>query len=281
MPSYVRDVLAAREADQAHQQSATMSQLVGCLVALDRLPEAKAAMSLQTRGEVRRMLATAVEAWVAEQDAVKQRHQAALQSNQHRRGLQVAALGHTSSSSSGRDVPAASGSGKDTEGLCPPAVQSATVQLLNIVFDQCLRALANLGGLLAAVAAAGPCTTQKMALHLLNSSGAAGAAAAGAPGAGSGSGGVGGSGGPGGGASSSSGPSLATSSRSPQLDALRALEGGAWARAALAQVVQGVQEEVAGLLGELLGAPLRARHAPSGPPSSRWVLGSSGEEGMG
>jgi hypothetical protein len=27
----------------------------------------------------------------------------------------------------------------------------------------------------------------------------------------------------------------------------------------------------AGLLGELLGAPLRARHAPSGPPSSRWV----------
>jgi hypothetical protein len=32
------------------------------------------------------------------------------------------------------------------------------------------------------------------------------------------------------------GPPLATSSRSPQLDALRALEGGAWARAALAQV---------------------------------------------
>lgn len=212
MPSYVRDVLAAREADQTQQHTATMGQLVGCLVALDRLAEAKAAMSLQTRGEVRRMLATAVDAWVAEQDAVKQRHQAALQSNQHRRGLQVAALGHPSSSGSGRDVPApgSSGGSKDTDGLCPPAVQSATVQLLNIVFDQCLRALANLGGLLAAVAAAGPCTTQKMALQLLNSSsGAAGAAGGGAaPGGAAGGGGSTGPGGSGSGGAGGGGRSV-------------------------------------------------------------------------
>lgn len=244
---------------------------------INGLDEAKAYLALHARGEVRRMIRRSIDAWGATAED---------------RAGGVAAL------AAALRGQASGGTQMSVAGTLPPALHAAVSRLITAVLDDCLRALANLGQLLAEVADAPPQTSASHALSLLRqqhlqgagtSGGGGGSDNDGRSGSASGAGGVG-VGGSAGGEGTAEGAGAALSAASAAalstlgslmsrgsaagtsvqqrlngstgaLERLHSLGGAGYARAEYEHVWQQMQEEVLTLLGELLHAQLRGSPA--------------------
>uniref|UniRef100_A0A383V4Z3 Exocyst complex component Sec8 n=1 Tax=Tetradesmus obliquus TaxID=3088 RepID=A0A383V4Z3_TETOB len=167
MPAFVVEALQdapsssssrQQQHDQQQQQqqqgprAANVAELVGCLQQLDALEDAKVYLLLQARAGIRRMVLEVVEAWAAQEEAQQQQQQqgaagkgwsgrAVMMPHTHAFGTATAA-GSIGSSSSKQSW------------AVQQSVQLSAQRLLSAVFDACLRALSNLGGLLHDIAEA-------------------------------------------------------------------------------------------------------------------------------
>ena len=156
MPQFVADALAERDQGDHGARLASLRELIACLVQIDGLEEAKTYLTLHARGEVRRMVRRAIEAWAAgaEERAGSAAALAAALAPERSVDPLVAAAGRGGGAAS---------SGEHAS----PALKAATAQLFTAVFDQCLRALANLGQLLQEIADAPTAASAASSSHAL------------------------------------------------------------------------------------------------------------------
>jgi hypothetical protein len=242
---------------------------------VDGLEEAKAYLTLHARGEVRRMIRRAIEAWAASSEEAAGGAAAF-----------AAQLGAPPGGAGGAAAAAAargSGSGSGSWAVSP-ALHGAVGRLMKAVFDQCLRALADLGRLLQEFAEAPP-DTANHAVVLLKQQGGQQLAAPGdgpeAPGTPSTAAGPPGSGTPGGAEAGrtpsggfAGGLAGGRAASSAALERLRGLGAAGYVRAEYDHVWEQMQEEVQLLLAELLHAQLQGPQAALGERSkgaSRWL----------